>query len=693
MRLVAVVFLGVSTLVFAQETAVSTAQALADADRMVDSAVRTQDDTRVLTTRRNDIARAWFAERIAEAETKVGNERLAALLQLLKEAHRRRLDDVIHTIEEKSVRDLERIRGEVEADVISGGEFSALGRIFGVLEDIPRGTAPWKVFAPVMDALRSRWAQRRDASKGPAEAHAWSVMLQFLDDGASLTLPEALTKARKANAPKFTSQCADVKPTFTGGPSLDVTPELSLGPCKQTSTDTRETRSGHWEETLFREEMQTVTVKTMVPTTVNTGKNCTTTTDFSTGRNSKGEYVATSTAKETCGQSTATQMVEESREEQRLVKVPYKQDRLETYEAQIRRWRVTAEADLTIDGDGLSLTRHRTLFTEIEDTQFKSQHVGSNTFDDAATTKKARSSFSSQLEEFALGLEREWTMERGKALAARATTLDERMRAAVLLDGFEFGLREAISRELSLPPQMLPALLGQRIKVTRVGLPPLPDISLPSPSADLEASLTRYENKIGWARDFNGIYVGPFLGVGTQETLDASGLARFGITAGYAVMWQPMFSIKSPFLFRVGGDIQVGWLGYFQMDVTPRLEVGFHTRPVTLAAVGMTELGFGAGGNDAEAAYRWPFFVAAGYGARLQLRAGPVGLDVLVTRMHRTWQGSPIALRGEGKLFVEAGEQARFFIGLTMMTTDDAARGLTSPTRWFSSVVGLHQIF
>lgn len=693
MRFVALVVLGVSSFVFAQETAVSTAQALADADRIVESAIHTQDDTRALIKRRDDIARAWFAERIPEAESKVGNDRLAALLQLLKEAHRRELEDVVQTIEQKSVRDLERIRGEVEADVIAGGEFSALGRIFGVLEGIPRSTPPWKVFSPVTNALRERWSKRRKDSKGPAEEHAWSVMLDFLSGTASTPLPEELTKTRAAAKPKFTSQCADVEPEFPTRPSLEVTPVLTVGACNEALTESHEERSGRWEETLYKEEMRTVTREVSNPVQVSNGKQCTTTTDFDTGRNSKGQYVATTTVKETCGTSTSTQMVTEQRVFRELVRVPYQVDRIETYSAQVRRWRVTADANLTIDGDGLSLSRHRTLFTEVEDTQFKSKHVGEHTFNDAATTRKARSSFSSQVEEFALGLEREWTMERGKALAARATTLEERMRAAVLLDGFEFGLRDAISRELSLPPQLLPALLGQRVKVARLGLPPLPDLSLPPPSADLEASLTKYEKKVDWARDLNGIYVGPFLGVGTQETLDASGLARFGITAGYAVMWQPLFSIKTPFLFRVGGDIQVGWLGYFQMDVTPRLEVGFHTRPVTLAAVGMTELGFGAGGSDAEAAYRWPFFVAAGYGARLQLRAGPVGLDVLVTRMHRTWQGSPLALRGEGKLFVEAGEQARFFIGLTMMTTDDAARGLTSPTRWFSSVIGLHQIF
>lgn len=693
MRFVAVVLLGVSSVVFAQETAVSAAQALADADRMVESAVRTDDDARPLRKRRDDIARTWFSERITETENKVGQERLAALLQLLVEAHRRSLDDVVSDLEGKVVRDLQPIRKEIEADVIAGGELSAIGRIFGVLEEIPRNTAPWKVFEPLLDSLRERWSQRRNDAKGPAEAHAWSVMLQFIDGGASLPLPEVLTKTRNAAQPKFSSACRDVSPKFATPPAIEVTPMMTVSACKEVSADSRETRSGLWEETLYRQEERIEYETVSVPTTVSTGKQCTTTTDFSTGRTSDGKYGSTSTVKETCGTGTQTVNVQEQREVKRIVQVPYKEQRTEQYQSDVRRWRVTAEADLTIDGDGLALTRKRTLFSEVEDTQFKSQHVGTNTFNDGATTKKARQALSSQVEEFALGLEREWTLERGKALAGRATNLDERMRAAVLLSGFEFGLRESVSRELSLPTQLLPALLGQTVKVTRMGLPKPPALQLPSPSSDLEASLTKYEKKIGFAQQLSGVYVGPFIGVGTQETLDQSGLARFGITAGYGVMWQPLFSIKSNFLLRVGGDIQVGWLGYFQMDVTPRVEVGFHSRPVTLAAVGITELGFGAGGTDAEAVYRWPFFVAAGYGGRLQLRAGPVGLDVTLARMHRTWPGSPVALRGEGKLFIEAGEQARFFVGLTLMTSDDAARGLASPSRWFSSVIGLHQIF
>ncbi|MGV3622701.1 MAG: hypothetical protein ACO1OB_17920 [Archangium sp.] len=694
MRFIAVVVLGVSSIVFAQEdAAVTAAQALADADRTVDSAHRTGDEARALEERRDGIARTWFAERIGETETKAGQKRLAALLQLLEEAHRRKLTDVVATLEEKVVRDLEPIRREVEADVINGGELAALGRIFGVLENVPRGTAPWKVFEPITDGLRDRWTHRRKDAKGPAEAHAWSVMLAFLDGRAEVPLPVELTKLRHAAPPRFSSACDDVTPEFPSPPSIDVTPTLTVSACTATHAQVRETRSKQWTQTLYRQELRTEFETVSVPVTTNAGKQCTSTTDFSTGRLSNGGYGATSTATETCGNSTQTTYVQEQREVKRMVQVPYTEERTENFQADVRRWRITAEADLTIDGDGLTLTRRRTLFTELEDVQFKSEHVGGSTFDDAATTKKGRQALSSQVEAFALGLEREWTLERGKALAARATSVDERMRAAVLLAGFEFGLQSALSKDLSLPPQLMPALLGQTVDVSRSGLPRPPALQLPPPSADLEASLTRYEKKVGWAKQLNGIYVGPFLGVGTQETLDQSGLARFGITAGYAVMWQPLFSIKTPFLLRVGGDLQVGWLGYFQMDVSPRVEVGFHTRPVTLAAVGMTELGFGAGGADAEAVYKWPFFVAAGYGARLQLRAGPVGLDVTVTRMHRTWPGSPIALRGEGKLFVEAGEQARFFVGLTMMTTDDAGRGLTSPTRWFSSVIGLHQIF
>lgn len=157
MRFVAVVVLGVSSIVFAQEAAAtSAAQALADADRRVESAGRTDDDASELRKRRDDIARVWFAERIDEVERESGTPRLAALLQLLEEAHRRNLSDVISTLEDKVVRDLEPIKKEVEADVLDGGELAGLGRVFGVLDGIPRGTAPWKSFSHVLDALRDR---------------------------------------------------------------------------------------------------------------------------------------------------------------------------------------------------------------------------------------------------------------------------------------------------------------------------------------------------------------------------------------------------------------------------------------------------------------------------------------------------------------------------------------------------------
>lgn len=56
MRFVAVVVLGVSSIVFAQEAAAtSAAQALADADRRVESAGRTDDDASALRRRRDEI--------------------------------------------------------------------------------------------------------------------------------------------------------------------------------------------------------------------------------------------------------------------------------------------------------------------------------------------------------------------------------------------------------------------------------------------------------------------------------------------------------------------------------------------------------------------------------------------------------------------------------------------------------------
>lgn len=83
--------------------------------------------------------------------------------------------------------------------------------------------------------------------------------------------------------------------------------------------------------------------------------------------------------------------------------------------------------------------RERSLRLDVDgqrDLQFTSQHVGKGTFDNAATTKRGRQTFSAQLEELVAGLEREWTLQRGRTLASKATSLDERMRAAVLLSGF-----------------------------------------------------------------------------------------------------------------------------------------------------------------------------------------------------------------------------------------------------------------
>ncbi len=695
MRMLAVAVLGVSTLIFAAEPepeAPSSAQALADADRVFDSAVRTGDDTREPGRRRSAIARDWFAERIDEVEQRTGQERLIRLLQLLQEAHARSLRDVIETLEVKVVRDLAPIRSQVEADALAGGELAALGRIHGVLEGLPRGSAPWKYFDPVFDSLRSTWTRRRDDAKGPGEAHAWNVMLQFIDGAATLAVPGPLEATRFAAAPKFTSECPDVTPTFSPRASLAVTPQLTLSKCVSTMNETVENRSGAWVEKVTVQEMQTVMEDVTRTVELPGSTTCTRTTDFNIGTE-KGGRVATTTVKETCGTSTQTTNVTEQVQRRKLVNVVKDVDRVESYTAKVRTWRTTPEVEVTISGDGLTLTRRRTLDGVGGDADYTTQHVGERRFNDERAQREMRESLTAAVVELVTKTEQEWTRARGEALAAAATTLDERVRAAVLLQSFDDGLRAPVSKALSLPPAMLPALLGRRVDLELLRLPQPPALWLPPPSADLEASLTRYENRVLRAQGMSGTYMGPFLGIATQETLDQSGLARFGVSGGYTIAWQPMFSVKSPFLFRVGGDIQLGWLGYFQMNVSPRLEVGVRLGPIQVAAVGMTELGFGAGGSEAEAAYRWPLFVAAGYGGRFQFKLGWFGLEAVVTRMHRTWPGSPLALRGEGRVFIEVAEQARFFLGMTLMTTDDGTRGLSTPTRFFSSVIGVHQTF
>lgn len=695
MRLLAVVVLGVSTAIFAAEPepeAPSSAQALSDADRVFDSAMRTGDDTKEPGRRRAAIARDWFADQLEVVEQLNGQERLVRLIQLIKEAHARSLDDVIDTLETKVVRDLAPIRSQVEADALAGGELAALGRIHGVLEGLPRNSAPWKFFDPVFDALRSTWTRRRDDAKGPGEAHAWNVMLQFLDGSATVAVPGVLEQTRFAAAPKFTSECPDVKPTFISHGSLPVTPQLTLSKCVSAMTEGSEARSGTWIEKVTVQEMQTV-LENVTRTVESPGSTtCTRTTDFNTGTE-KGARVATSTMKETCGTSTQTTEVTEQVERRKLVNVVKDVERTESYVAKVRSWRTNAEAEVTIAGDGLTLTRRRTLDGVGGDAEYSTQHVGSRKFNDATAQREMREGLSPALVDLVTKTEEEWTRARGEALAASATSLDERVRAAVLLQSFDDGLSAPVSKALSLPPTMLPALLGRRVDLELLRLPQPPELTLPPPSADLEASLTRYENRVLRADGMNGAYMGPFLGIGTQETLDQSGLARFGVTGGYTIAWQPMFSVKSPFLLRVGGDIQLGWLGYFQMNVSPRLEVGVRLGPIQIAAVGMTELGFGVGGSDAEAVYRWPLFVAAGYGGRFQFKVGWFGMEVVVTRMHRTWPGSPLALRGEGRVFIEVADQARFFLGMTLLTTDDGTRGLSTPTRFFSSVIGLHQTF
>ena len=131
-------------------------------------------------------------------------------------------------------------------------------------------------------------------------------MLQLLDGEASVSVPDALLKLRHAARPKFTSACADVAPSFPAKTATDVTPTLTLSACNETSTDAREARSKPWEETLYRQEERIEYETVSVPVTTGTGKQCTTTTDFNTGKLENGRYGSTSTAKETCSSPRST---------------------------------------------------------------------------------------------------------------------------------------------------------------------------------------------------------------------------------------------------------------------------------------------------------------------------------------------------------------------------------------------------
>lgn len=212
---------------------------------------------------------------------------------------------------------------------------------------------------------------------------------------------------------------------------------------------------------------------------------------------------------------------------------------------------------------------------------------------------------------------------------------------------------------------------------------------------------------------------GLHLGVAIQDLLARSGGApRLGFGVGF-IMQLELTSQRSLLVARAVLEAQGGIMDYVQLDGGLRFEFGVRFGPrqpsgnrmFTLVGLGLGHLALSFDGahKPENAAYRWPLAWAGGCGGRVEVLLGPIGLGVLLARLHRSVSDcsdtasaicrasdevtAPLGTRAEARLFYDLGGVVRIVLAARVSTLDDVPRLFSTPSRTWFTYAGLQSEF
>jgi len=682
-----------------------TAQRLADTQRRLESAQTTKEATSNLEAERARLGEAWLREEAEATRAMNLEQRVSRYTALIVEARARKLASVESFLDGQAQPSFEQWLQECDRLLARQQVVRALAWRMALLSKLPADSP--------LQSLRADVATRGFAllrgGKGAFESYALRA-IEALVRSQPIAIPDELSRIRALKTPPaVTSQCSQLRPQFpvhAGG--QEAAAQVRLGSCSATVDDRVETRQVSYTETELVAKEETYNVQEARTVTENLVKEVCTESekvgpagcrDTSVGRICEMERTKTCAPQSTL--VTRTEIVDVPHT--RMVNVPVEVQKVEAYAVTIRTFVAGVDVESSIEGDGQRVQRSEHVSQTVQEEDYTSAHAGQAHFSGAGSTAALRK-LQTAVEASFESTRSQWNTARGTALLGPGADLDQLVRAAVLTVRISPRLAEALSRALGVTPAEAAILVEPHVAV--LALPPAPQgapVTLPPPDEDLDQSLDTYENKVALVRE-SGIFAGLQLGVLIAGSRDSSAPLRLGFGGAVPFGYRPAFSVQSPVLLRLAGNLEVGSLGYVHFDTAVRVEVGVDVGRLAVAALGLGQVQ-GSIVPEADASlepYLNPVSGGGGYGARLQLAVlrftgamdgKPVthslGFEVLAARVHRTLRADALGSRVEAQLFWDFGSIVKANAAVKVNSNADLPKFFVDTSRQMFVSLGL----
>ena len=697
-----------ATLLSLSLVATPVAQDLANATRQLESARTTKESTEALEAEVENLTDAWVREETGltaglPLETRVA--RYYRLVALSTAGHA----DLRLFVENEARPTLTEWLNQGDALLRANKAV----RVLALRKQFVAAVGKTSSLASIRADLDVAARQMLKADDDPFAQHVMRTA-GALVDGAPMSMPAALTRLRLPRTPAtLESRCAVEPPGFSfRSDGVDATVKISIGACEVVSSERNVNRELPYEGTVMVErQVQVITGTTTETYQVN--EPC-------------GQTCSTSNYDSTQNQVTCTPKFCESTRvrdvpvyETRTVLEPEKATLFESYVETLRTLEVHPTVSIVIEGDGVRFDKQWAVQAVLTESRFSTVHGGSASFSPNASQTLLQQLHTKLEAELAPQLE-EWNRRRGEALLARATSLSDLMKAAVLTRTVSAPLATRVEADIGLLPSEAAALIEPHqasLVMPTFSVGASGGIVLPPPDQELSRRLATYENKVETVYNQGGYFGGLELGVAGLESNERNGAMRYGFGASATFAIMPPFTVKIPLFLRLVANPSGSVVGHVHFSALLRGEVGVRVRNFVVAAVAagqfqwtlFTSANRSAATFEADSHFSTPLSVAWGYGAFVRLPFSFMsfnsssdesdsftvtpGIDLLAIRLHQSDPTVPMGVRAEARLFFDFGTIARVTASLMVNSQDDVPRFFSGRYHQFIGAVGLHSDF
>lgn len=639
------------------------AQAVADADLLWEHVLgRRAEDIPATKQAADQAATTWLRQKVAELSTLPPERRIGRRAQLLAQAHRRALTELEVELLEAQRGDVALALAPAEALAKQGELLRAVALARGVVEAAGPYPELAKLGAPLEDQAKASLETSLAKATGPAEQALWRYAKALLEGTTSAPAePELARRLKPDGAPVVDAKaCPDGQPTFTPAPGVPGHATLSLGPCPVTRHESEET-------------VQVTSTKTVM---VDRQKEVTTTErQFANGWVEQTNCRQNTDARARYGSGTVCDEVQHQGgmkdvEVTRLetVQVPEQRQVTEGVLATVRDYETAVEARVRVDGDGQKLESTKTVRTSRREERYRATEGGKGSSFSDDGEKAVRAQLAQEVTTLVEAAVSEWNALRGQALLGRAVAAQDLEGVALAVRLLKRAPSEAadlVTKRVGLTTGQVQDFATGTIAPLVTRLPPEPALRLPPPSAEAVREAGR-----GVVKDRFAV-LAPAVVSQNPMVGSGKGTAGLGLTLGAGLT--PFTRPDELWFSRAALDVFLGGLGYWNLDVTPRLELGIALGPLlqlTALALVDLELYFGDAPTNAGTT-RPPTFLAFGYGGRASVRLESVGLELMLARTHRTWAEAPVGVRIDARLAYFWSDDLQLFFGVRIRTNGD----------------------